>query len=159
VALRAKGRHGNLVLRHGLDWLLASLLQLPMHELYKEADDEPPRLVLRERVSPDQARAALGSLIALHDQALVEPLPFLPKSGHALYTAADQWRGLRAAAQQWCGDDRTHAERGVAAQMALRGRDPFVDGDAASSDRFARITRAVFDAVERAEPFTLEELA
>ena len=65
---------------------------------------------------------------------------------------------MRDAAQQWCGDDRTHPERSVATQMALRGRDPFVDGDMASRERFARIARAVFGAVERGEAFALESL-
>ncbi len=160
VALRAKGRHGHLVLRHGLDWLVASLRQLPMHELYKEDENDQPRLVLREPVSPDQARAALGSLIALHEQAFVEPLPFLPRSGHAFVAAGDDLRGLRAAGQQWCGDDnnRSGAERSVATQMALRGRDPFVDGDVTSRAHFTKIARAVFGAVERGEAFALESL-
>jgi exodeoxyribonuclease V gamma subunit len=160
VALRAKGRHGNLVLRHGLDWLVASLLQLPVYELYREKEGEAPRLVPRVLATRDQARAALASLISLHEQALREPLPFLPKSGHAYHAAGDETRGLRAAAQQWRGDERNHvgAERSPATQMALRGRDPFVDDDARSRARFQEIARAVFAAVERAEPFALEDL-
>ncbi|MFC5578844.1 exodeoxyribonuclease V subunit gamma [Lysobacter niabensis] len=158
VALRAKGRHGNLVLRHGLDWLVASLLQLPMHELYREKEGEDPRLVPRRLATREEAQAALAALIALHEQALVEPLPFLPRSGYAFHAAADEVRGLRAAALQWCGDERTRAERSPATQMALRGRDPFVDGDAAGLTRFARLARRVFAAVEQAEPFTLEDV-
>ena len=160
VALRAKGRHGGHALRHGLDWLAASLQRVPMFELYKEKEDAPPRLLARELAEPAQARAALTSLIALYERAHAEPLPFLPKSGYALYTADSDVRGLRAAATQWCGDDfnRVGAERSVATQMALRGRDPFVDGDFESLSRFERIARSVFAAVEKAQPFALEAL-
>jgi exodeoxyribonuclease V gamma subunit len=161
VALRAQGRHGGHVLRHGLDWLAASLLQLPVYELCRESQDAPPRLCRREPAEADRARAALASLAALHEYALTEPLPFLPKSGYAFYAASGDPRGLRDAARTWCGDEfnRIGAERSIATRMALRGRDPFVDGDDAALDRFQRIAHAVFAAVENAEPFAPEDVA
>jgi exodeoxyribonuclease V gamma subunit len=160
VALRAKGRHGNLVLRHGLDWLVASLLEMPVFELCKEAEDAPPSLAQRPLAGPDEAHAALRSLVALHERARVEPLPFLPKSAYDLHAGDTEARGWNAAAKRWCGDDFNDmaGERSVATGMALRGRDPFVDGDTASRARFAWLAAAVFGAVERATPFALEDM-
>ncbi|KQY55175.1 hypothetical protein ASD14_00190 [Lysobacter sp. Root494] len=167
VVLRAKGRHGGHALRHGLDWLAASLLRLPVFELYKDKEDAPPLLRPRDPVAPEQARAALESLVALHERALVEPLPFLPKSGYALHAAERNGKnGLVAAENLWCGKsfnpygaDRSNPERSIATQMALRGRDPFVDVDVESRERFARIARVVFAAVEEARAFAPEDVA
>ena len=137
---------------------MASLLRLPLFELHREKEDEPPRLRPRPPLPREQAQAALSALIGLHDQALREPLPFLPRSGYAFHAAADPARGLRDAALKWCGDDRTRAESGPATQLALRGRDPFADGDAPGRERFGRIADAVFAAVEHGTPFALEDL-
>jgi exodeoxyribonuclease V gamma subunit len=160
VALRAKGRHGNLVLRHGLDWLVASLLRLPVFELYKDAEDSAPTLRPRPLAGPDEARAALLSLVALHERARVEPLPFLPRSAHEWHAADTEARGWSAASGEWCGDgfNDIAGERSIATALALRGRDPFVDGDEANRARFAWLARAVFEAVEDATPFTLDDM-
>jgi exodeoxyribonuclease V gamma subunit len=157
VAMRAKGRNGNAVLRHGLDWLVASLLERPLHELYIDQPGDAPvwRVRAPER---EQAMAVLQSLIGVREQALREPLPFLPKSAYTFYLASDPERGLRDASQQWCGDDRTAAESGPATQMAMRGRDPFVDGDAAGLQRFKHLAVAVFDAVEHGRAFDMTGL-
>jgi exodeoxyribonuclease V gamma subunit len=165
VVLRAKGRHGGHVLRHGLDWLAASLLRLPVFELYKDKEDAPPRLRPRDLVEPEQARAALEALVALHEHALAQPLPFLPKSGYAFHAAETNGRnGLAAAEALWSGKsfnsrERARPERSAATQMALRGRDPFLDGDPDSRERFAKLARAVFAAVEHATAFAPEDVA
>ncbi|MFC5571239.1 exodeoxyribonuclease V subunit gamma [Lysobacter yangpyeongensis] len=164
VVLRAKGRHGGHALRHGLDWLAASLLQLPVFELYRDKEDAPPLLRSRALVEPEQARAVLTALVALHERALAEPLPFLPKSGYAYYTAEQNGRNaLTAAEALWSGKsfnprERARPERSIATQLALRGRDPFTDGDALNRIRFGRIARAVFAAVEQARPFAVDEV-
>ena len=95
----------------------------------------------------------------MREQALKEPLPFLPKSAYAFYLADDKERGLREASQQWCGGDYGVAECSPATQMALRGRDPFVDRDAQGLERFQRIAVAVFDAVEQGKPFSVDALS
>ena len=95
---------------------------------------------------------------------MAEPLPFLPKSGYAFYTAeANGKNGLAAAEALWSGKsfnprERARPERSIATQMALRRRDPFLDGDAGSRERFAKIARAVFAAVEHARPFAVDEV-
>lgn len=158
VTLGAKGRHGGHVLRHGLDWLLASLLGLPVHELCIVTPGQGPQWLSRPLPPPEAARATLRSLLALREQALREPLPFLPRSGHAFCSAADDERGLRDAAAQWCGGEYVEAEAGAATQLALRGRDPFLDGDAPNRERFRKIARAVSAAVGNAEPIPAEAL-
>jgi exodeoxyribonuclease V gamma subunit len=160
VALRAKGRHGNLVLRQGLDWLVASLLRLPVFELYKDAEDAPPSLRQRPLAEPDDAHAALRSLVALHERARIEPLPFLPRSAHEFHAADTEARGWSAASRVWCGDEFNDvaAERSVATALALRARDPFVDGDEGSRARFAWLAHAVFAAVGDATPFALDDM-
>ena len=42
--------------------------------------------------------------------------------------------------------------------MALRGRDPFLDGDADSVDAFELLSHLIFSAVERGEAFDAESL-
>jgi exodeoxyribonuclease V gamma subunit len=159
VALRAKGRHGNLVLRHGLDWLVACVRELPVFELYRDDDESAPLLRPRPLVPPEQARAALASLVALHERIQREPLPFLPKSGHAFHAAPTPDRGQRAAQAQWCGDGfNATSERSAATGLALRGRDPFIDEDPGTLARFKWLAEKIFRAVENAEPFVLEDL-
>lgn len=160
VALRAKGRHGNLVLRHGLDWLVASLLRLPVFELCKDAEDAAPGLRERPLAEPGEARAALDALVALHERARLEPLPFLPKSAYDFHAADSEARGWAAAGKQWCGDafNDVAGERSIATALALRGRDPFVDGDEAARARFAWLAGAVFGAVGDAKSFALADL-
>ena len=160
VALRARGRHGNLVLRHGLDWLVASLLRLPVFELCKDAEDAAPSLRERPLADAEDAHAALRSLVALHERARIEPLPFLPKSAWEFHAADTEGRGWSAANRQWCGDEfnEVAGERSAATALALRGRDPFVDGDEASRARFAWLARAVFAAVEDATPFAVDDM-
>ena len=162
VALRPDGRHGGQALRHGLDWLLASLHGLPLYEVYSEKKGEEPRLCVREPLSPDAASASLAALLWLREDALRAPLPFLPKSGLAYAQALRQGiddgkdvdetvaAALEKARKCWCGDDNNPGEAGPDARLALRGRDPFPDDsgsqDAAARVRFARIAGELFGA-------------
>ncbi|MFS8063424.1 MAG: exodeoxyribonuclease V subunit gamma [Luteimonas sp.] len=159
VALRQGGVHGGHVLRHRLDALVASALGLGTWQLQGgERKDEPPELAMLRGFSPDQARAALQSLLDLQWRMRRTPLPFLPKSGFALYGANDADDGMRAARDQWLGGDYVHAEADAATQLALRGRDPFVDRDPASRALFEAATAAIFAALTDATPFDAREV-
>ena len=175
IALRPEGRHGGHALRHGLDWLLASLHDLPLYEVFSTRQGADPRLVVREPMKDKaQVVASLLALLALREGALRVPLPFLPKSGfvyaQALREALDGAAGgtdidaLRAAAMdkardEWCGDEeRRRAEAGPDTQLALRGRDPFVDADADSRRRFQRIAEELFGAFSQERAFDAERL-
>jgi exodeoxyribonuclease V gamma subunit len=163
VVLNTSGLHGNHVVRHGLDWLCASALEMPLHELVVPAKDEPPTLTPRDLLEPARAKAILASLLALRDAALRAPLPFLPRSGFSYVQAlADKppEAALKAARDCWAGSDwqSDRAEASPATLVALRGRDPFLDGDVDAQVRFVLLSTAVFDALAGKAPLDLEEL-
>ena len=154
VALRTGGVHGGHVLRHRLDALVASTLGLDTWQLQGGKDQHaPPQLAMLPAFPPAAAHAALQSLLALQRRMRRSPLPFLPKSGFALWNAGNELDGMRAARDQWQGGEYVHAEADAATQLALRGRDPFADRDAASRAMFAAATTAIFTALSDATPF------
>ena len=162
VALRPEGRHGGQALRHGLDWLLASLHDLPLYEIASSDDNSDPGLRTHPPLSRVDAITSLQALVALREEALQSPLPFLPRSGFTYFRRRlDKGHdaALEKAAEQWCGSDRQRGDAGADTLLALRGRDPFIDGDRAQRERFARISAALFGAFENHAPLRSEELA
>ncbi len=150
--LRFDTLHGPAQIAHGLDWLVLSALGIdrPLVQFAQFATattglDVGPQL--RPALAPEPARAALRTLLALRADGLREPLPFLPRAGWRWYDAVANGKdGWPPAEQQWRGGARVWAEAGTpAAQLALRGRDPF--NDAALGERFRAIATQVFDAV------------
>ena len=117
--------------------------------------DDPPELDTLLRLPADDARAALRSLVALQRRMRLTPLPFLPKSGYALWSAETSERGLCDARMQWVGGDYAHAESDASTQLALRGRDPFVDNDLASRATFVAACDAIFGALTQGTPFDM----
>jgi len=162
VALRPKGRHGGHALRHGLDRLVASRLGLALVEIAN--DKEGAAVAVREAAfAPDDIDASLAALIALREHARTRPLPFLPKSAYAAWCAlaagGDDAEALERAANEWRGRDGSEGEADAATRLALRGRDPFRDGDAQACAHLLRLARAVFGALENGTPFDAEALA
>ncbi|MFZ5662850.1 MAG: exodeoxyribonuclease V subunit gamma [Pseudomonadota bacterium] len=162
VALRPKGRHGGHALRHGLDRLVASRLGLALVEIAN--DKEGAAVAVREAAfAPDDIDASLAALIALREHARTRPLPFLPKSAYAAWCAlaagGDDAEALERAANEWRGRDGSEGEADTATRLALRGRDPFRDGDAQACAHLLRLARAVFGALEHGTPFDAEALA
>ncbi len=138
---------GNSVIRHGLDWLLASAagLEQPLVEFH-DGGDAGVGPHPRDPIGAEQARVALKHLLALRARGLREPLPFAPYAGLALYDADDGYKGLQEAQKKWHGSERSFAEGGAdAPRLALRGRDPFADDR--SQRAFADLSFAVFAAV------------
>ena len=102
---------------------------------------------VRDAISRADAIDALRTLLALRDEGLRRPLPFAPYSAWELFSRdEDVARGLREAAKKWRGSGNGGWAEGdgETLQLALRGRDPFVDGDAMRE--FARIAGIVFGA-------------
>jgi exodeoxyribonuclease V gamma subunit len=166
VVLRPDGLHGGHAVRHGLEALCASLLEQPqtLYELVRPGRDEEPSLIPHKPIATRRAAAALESLFAWHDAAVRAPLAFLPKSAHAyvrclgekgeasaMNKARDTWMG-----SPWQAD---RAEATAATRVALRGRDPFYDGDEASQSRFVALAQAVFRTLDEAKPLDAELLA
>ncbi len=163
AVLNPNGRHGGHALRHGLDWLVASMHGLPLHELSVEKKGAAPRVLTRAPLPPTDAQQALSALQALRRHGMGRPLCFLPKSGHAWWLAAqvDPGKALAEAQKVWGGGDDDFGGPGearAATLMALRGRDPFLDGDADSLDAFELLSHLIFSAVERGEAFDTESL-
>jgi len=149
---------------HGLDHLCASLLQLPLHVLAAPGKDEAPQLIRLPALARDDAARLLMSLAALRDHALRAPLVFLPKAGWRYLQAArdkDAAAGLKAARECWTGGGFQPGppEAGAATQVALRGRDPFVDDDARSQQQFVATTHALFATLAGEAAFDLGVLA
>jgi len=162
--LRPDGLHGGHAVRHGLEALCASLLNVPLYELARPERDEAPEFVIHKPIAAKRAAAALESLFAWHDAAVRAPQVFLPKSAHAYVRCRaekDETAAMKQARDTWMGSpwQADRAEATAATHMALRGRDPFFDDDAASQERFAELAQAVFHALEEAKPLDAELLA
>ena len=148
--LRFDAVHGPSQISHGLDWLVLCALDEGRVLAQFVERTQGPRLFLREPIDAASALDALRTLLSLREQGLREPLPFGSRAGWAWFDAASEnddndGRGWIAAGKHW------HSERGwsegdtVSAQLALRGRDPFIDE--LPGRRFRAIARTVFDAV------------
>ncbi|MEO6264572.1 MAG: exodeoxyribonuclease V subunit gamma [Luteimonas sp.] len=163
AALNPTGRHGGHALRHGLDWLAASAHGLPLHELSVDRKGAVPGIMVRDPLPRAQALRVLSALLALRRRGLRAPLCFLPKSGHAWWRMApqDAERALEEAQKIWGGGDGDFGGPGEAQAstlIALRGRDPFLDGDLDSREAFEHLSHRIFSAVEQGEAFDTEAL-
>jgi len=146
--MRFGALHGPSQIRDGLDWLVASALG-DARPLVQFADIDRsfgphPRVPL----APHAARQALRVLLALREQGLHAPLPFLPRAGLLWYADDSEQRrkGWDKAAKQWQGEERSWGEATTpAAKLALRGYDPFSTPEL--GDHFRRIASMVFAAV------------
>ncbi|MFT4177864.1 MAG: exodeoxyribonuclease V subunit gamma [Thermomonas sp.] len=157
AALRPKGLHGGHVLRHRLDALVAATQGIALLELH--ADSGEVTLIESPPADPAAARAALQALFALQRRMAVEPIPFLPKSAYAFVSAKDDTAGFKLAANEWRGGYSNAGERSAATALALRGREPFVDGGDDAEQRFAAFARAIFAALRDADASALEALS
>ena len=147
IRVRIGKASGPAMIRHGLDWLLACAagLALPLIEVMAEGDGHVVAST-RPPLEPDEARAALRTLLAIRADGLRAPLPFAPYSSWLFYEAGGTARGLDAAAKKWRGGPRQWAEGdGEALRLAFRGRDPFADD--AACQAFADVAYAVFGAL------------
>jgi len=164
VVLRADGIHGGHAVRHGLEALCAALVGQSLHELARPDKTSPPEWRVRKPIAEAKARKALDSLFAWQDAAVRTPLPFLPKSGHAYVQALAEKEpdaALRAARDTWMGTgwNSDLAEATATTRVALRGRDPFIDGDVEARTRFAALAEALFRTLDSGVPLPAEVLA
>jgi exodeoxyribonuclease V gamma subunit len=155
--------HGPSQVSHGLDWLVLCALGEGTALAQFVASTEPLPLQ-REPVAADVAQAALRTLLALRQQGLREPLPFGAHAGWEWFAAVsgpgdNDDRGWSAARRKWRSDHGWSEGATASAQLALRGRDPFVDP--VLGQRFRAIARTVFDAVVhgRSTPDALDAAA
>jgi exodeoxyribonuclease V gamma subunit len=141
--------HGPSQISHGLDWLVLCALG-EGRALAQFVDTAEPLPLRREPVTAAAAQAALRTLLALRQQGLREPLPFGARAGWAWFAAVNDHadnddKGWIAASRQWHSDHGWSEGATATAQLALRGRDPFVDP--VLGQRFRAIARTLFYAV------------
>ncbi|WP_083487884.1 exodeoxyribonuclease V subunit gamma [Pseudoxanthomonas dokdonensis] len=142
--LRFDAPNGASSIRNGLDWLLAVAagIDLPLIEFH-DGGDAGPGPHTRPVLSRDAAREALRELLRVREHGLQQPLPFMPYSSWAYFSAADPARGIKDAATRWRGSDQQWGEgTGAAPQLALRGRDPFTELEALRE--FVRLSHGIF---------------
>ncbi|MEO5595597.1 MAG: exodeoxyribonuclease V subunit gamma [Lysobacteraceae bacterium] len=143
---------GNAQLRDGTDWLLLSALGDGRPLVQISEVDGVVHISERAPIAAPQARAALEFLLTLRERGLLEPLPFLPRSGFLLAQDASG-KGLHSAEKKWTGDNgNSWAEGGEAGvQLALRARDPFFDADSDAHHAFIDLSQRIFAAVSTGE--------
>lgn len=151
LRIRLNELHGPAQIAHGLDWLVLSALEDPRPLAQLASFDGEAAVRMRAPISPQHARDALRTLLALRREGLREPLPIQARSAWLWYSAprgddntdAAAWKTAR---EQWFGAERKWGEVDSAAvQLALRGRDPFLDD--ADGARFRALALRLFDAV------------
>lgn len=137
--------HGRVVLDLGLDWLLWSALGETRPVLRLVAGEPPQEIAPMPQA---QALARLSDVVVLADQAAQQALPFLPKSGWAWFqhaTSDTPDKAEPAARALWCGGNGFGGEGDDPwVKLALRGQDPFVDGDAGALQHFDELADRVF---------------
>jgi exodeoxyribonuclease V gamma subunit len=111
-------------------------------------DAERVRVVRMPPMDPAQARTALDALLQICEEARRRPLPFGPKTSHAIFAANRKGRnevdaGLKAWAQQPKGPPGEGDS--ASAQLAWRDRDPFATD---TIDEWRRLAAEVFGPVE-----------
>jgi len=151
LRIRLNELHGPAQIAHGLDWLVLSALEDPRPLAQLASFDGEADVRMRAPISPQHARDALAALLALRREGLREPLPIQARSAWLWYSAprgddnadAAAWKAAR---EQWFGAEKKWGEVDSAAvQLALRGRDPFLDD--ADGARFRALATRLFDAV------------
>ncbi|MFC3551968.1 exodeoxyribonuclease V subunit gamma [Lysobacter cavernae] len=154
-ALRARlgTLNGPAQIAHGLDWLVLSALgdARPLAQLAQWQDG--PDVRLRDAIPAQQARDALRTLLQLRRDGLREPQPLQARSAWLWYSApradaAEEIAAWKAAREQWSGNRERRKWGEVdspAVQLALRGRDPFLDD--ADGARLREVATRLFDAV------------
>ena len=108
------------------------------------------RATLRQvpAMAPAQARAAIDALLLLCEQARLRPLPFGPKTSHAIFDAGRRDRAEReAAVKAWEQQPKGLPGEGdsASAQLAWRDQDPFAEG---TFDEWRRLAAEVFEPVD-----------
>jgi exodeoxyribonuclease V gamma subunit len=132
--------HGRAVLGLGIDALVWSALGQagPIQRLVFE---QP--LQRLAPVAAADARERLRALLEIFSTLREAPLPFMPKAGLAYFQAAPgkEWSAAR---EQWIPQRGFGEGHDAWVRLALRGRDPFLDGDQQSARQFESLSTRIF---------------
>jgi exodeoxyribonuclease V gamma subunit len=145
--------HGRTLLGLGIDALIWSALgeTRPLHRL---VIGDPPAIIAA--IPAAAARTRLHSLLAVYAQARGSALPFMPRAAYAWFKRDGGKKGWSDARGEWLKREGYGEGQDPWVRLALRGADPFLDGDAPSAERFEQLAAQVFgalpDAGAAAEP-------
>jgi exodeoxyribonuclease V gamma subunit len=151
LQFRAGKSHGRTRLDLALDalcWAASGATQ-PVHRLVLEDLTD-----VRAPLPIEIARQSLARLIALQQHARRAALPLMPRTAWTYVEARtrgkDDDEAFALAARGWC--EAGHSEGNDAwVRLALRGRDPFVDGDPDDAAWFRDLARELFTALHEVE--------
>ena len=143
--------HGRTVLGLGIDALVWSALgeTRPVQRL---VIGESPAIIAAIPVAA--ARTRLHSLLAVYAQARSQALPFMPRAGYAWFQRDGGKAGWSDARKQWLSREGYGEGQDPWVRLALRGADPFLDGDAQSTEQFEQLASQVFSALPGADAGT-----
>ena len=131
--------HGKTVLGLGLDALVWSALgrQDPIRRL---VDGQRPQEIAALPAS--EARARLQHLASIHAAARTDALPFMPRAGYEWFLGGGGPAAWSKARKSWLGDYGEGRDPWV--RVALRGADPFLDGDEHARAAFEELATDIF---------------
>ena len=139
--------HGKTLLGLGIDALVWSALgrSEPIRRL---VDGQPPLEIAS--LPAVEARARLHKLIAILADAQADALPFMPKAGYEWFASSRGPAGWSKARKSWLGEYGEGSDPCV--RLALRGADPFLDGDEQARAAFEQLSADIFGALPGALP-------
>jgi exodeoxyribonuclease V gamma subunit len=138
----ASKRHGKAVLGLGIDALVWSALgqTAPIRRL---VDGEKPEVIAA--MPPALARVGLNTLLDVYAHSKTSALPFMPKAGLIYFQRGQDAGAWKLARKDWTSD---YGEgRNPWVRLALRGADPFLDGDVQATQEFKLWSNQVFSAL------------
>jgi exodeoxyribonuclease V gamma subunit len=147
LQLRVGKPHGKNRLALGLDALFWSALG-ETRLVHRLIAGERGAAEVIAPLPMEDAKAGLRKLLAIYQQALVAPLPFMPKSGFAYAAAIASGKGEDAAwgkaSDQWNHREGFGEGDEPEVKLALRGCDPFDDPDGDSAKAFRDLSVRIF---------------
>ena len=136
--------HGKTQLSLGIDALIWSALgqSRPIQRLIV---GEQPQVIspLPTLVAQENLQQLLDIFLATRTVAL----PFMPKAGFAYFQSEPGVAAWSAARKQWTTREGFGEGQDAWVRLALRGIDPFLDGDATSAQVFHDLTKRIFQAL------------
>ena len=141
--------HGKTLLGLGIDALVWSALG-ELRPIHRIVADQPPQVI--QPLPAELACVRLRKLAGIFSTAATRPLPFMPKAGYAWFKRAPGDAAWKAASDQWSTRDGNGEGEDAWVRLALRGRDPFLDGDQESMELFQQLATDIFQAVSGADP-------
>ncbi|MFA6985520.1 MAG: exodeoxyribonuclease V subunit gamma [Arenimonas sp.] len=137
----ASRAHGRTLLGLGVDALIWSALG-QTRPIQRLIIGEPPEVIAP--LPAAIARERLQLLVEIFSTMRQSALPFMPKAGFAYFKHPPGAAAARAARNEWTTHTGFGEGEDAWVRLALRGIDPFRDGDPRSAQAFGQLANAIF---------------